>query len=252
MVRQIILMVMITMALSAIVPANAFTASDNSHWGPLLNVAFENNDLEMAVLILINDNNIPVSDTILKAMDMGFGYTRIIDALVDTNLSCEQVIIEALQNNLPPKAIFNSDKICGNEYGYTPDSILRFLVQELRFLKAEEEDLGEKNENTPIKQKNLEIILRVCKSMMDDKDYTKYDIMFNLCQASASNKTIVEVSERFDVSTAITFKACPRHAEYGHAHISHELPGEAHIVIGVDHLTIDDNAGKGVISPKRP
>jgi hypothetical protein len=51
---------------------------------------------------------------------------------------------------------------------------------------------------------------------------------------------------------ATALKACPKHAEYGHAYISHELPQEAHIVIGVDHKTLDDSAGRGIISPKTP
>ncbi len=238
----------------AVASVNVLDAADDSHWEPLLDVVFEKNDLEMAVLVLINDNNIPVSDIIVKAREMGFGYTRIADAMVETKLSCEQVIIELLLYGFPPKAIFNSDKICGDEYGYTPDSILRLLVKKLRFVKTEDEELGKKDKNVTIKKKNLEIILAVCKSMMRDKDFTKYAVMLNLCQASASNETITEASERFDVSTAITIKACPRHAEYGHAYISHALPEQAHIVIGVDHLTIDGNAGKGVgvISPKRP
>jgi hypothetical protein len=238
------------MGLSIMVSANAFATVDD--WQPLLDIAFEQNDLEMAVLVLTNDNNVPISDIIVKASEKGFGYTRIVDALVETKLSCEQVIIEALQNNVPPRAIFNSDKICGEAYGYTPDSILRFLVKKLRFLKAEEETSGQKDENFEIRQKNLKILLAVCKSMLADKSYTKFDVMVNLCQASASNETIAEATEKLDVSTATTFKACPRHAEYGHAYISHELPEEAHIVIGVDHLTIDDNGGRGVISPKRP
>lgn len=250
MVRYLISALMLTTAL--MVPMNTFAVDDGAPWQPLLDIAFEKNDLEMAVLILINDNNIPVSDTILKAREMGFGYTRIVDALVDTNLSCEQVIIEVLQNNLPPKAIFNSDKICGDEYDYTPESILRFLVKRLRFIKIEEEELGEKEENAKIKQKNLEVILAVCKSMMNDKDYTKFDVIHNLCEAGASNETVSKASDRFDVPTATTLRACKRHAEYGHAYIRSEDPENAHIVVGVDHLTIDDNAGRGVISPKRP
>ncbi len=254
MARQISLRRVLFFALIAIVlvPMRVSDAAGDAHWQPLLDAVFETNNLEMAILILVNDNNVPVSDIIAKSREMGFGNTRIANALVDTKLSCEQVIIEALQNNMPAHAIFNSDKICGDEYGYTPDAILRFLVEKLRFIKMAEEDLGKKEENTEIKQKNLKILLAVCKSMMASKDYTKYDIMYNLCQADASNKTISEAAERFDVSTAIIFKACPRHAEYGHAYISHELPEEAHIIIGVDHLTIDDNAGRGVISPKRP
>ncbi|MCD6584129.1 MAG: hypothetical protein J7K96_00025 [Desulfobacteraceae bacterium] len=252
MFRQFYLMMIFSILFSCMVPVNVLAAADDSHWTPLLDAVFETNNLEMAVLILVNDNNIPVSDIIVKAREMGFGNTRIANALVDSKLSCKQVIIEVLQNKMPPKAIFNSDKICGEEYGHTPESILRLLVKELRFINMEEEDLGKKEKNTKIKQKNLKILLAVCKSMMAGKNYTKYDIMYHLCLADASNETISEAAKRFDVPTATTFKACPRHAEYGHAYISHELPEEAHIIIGVDHLTIDDNSGKGVISPKRP
>ncbi len=252
MFRRFYLLMIFSMTFSCLGPVNAFATSGVSPWAPLLDAAFEQNDLEMAVLVLVNNNHVPVSNVIEKAREKGFGNTRIIDALVDTELTCEQVIIEALQNNLPPIAIFNSDKICGDEYGYTPDSILRLLVKELRFIKTEKEELGEKEENAKIKQKNLEVILVVCKSMMDDKDYTKFDVIHTLCEAGANNETVTEASERFDVPTATALKACPRHAEYGHAYISHELPQEAHIVIGVDHLTIDANGGNGVISPKRP
>ena len=82
--------------------------------------------------------------------------------------------------------------------------------------------------------------------MIDDEDYTKYDIMYNLCVAEASNETISAASERLDVLMATTLKACPQHAKYGHAYISHELPQGAYIVIGEDHITQDDNAGRGV------
>ena len=255
MLRQIILIIMITVAVSTMVPANAFAASDDSQWQPLLDVAFEQNSLEMAVLILINDNNVPVSATIKKAGEMGFGYTRIVDALIETKLSCEQVIIEALQNNVSPRAIFNSDKICGDEYGYTPDSILRLLVKKFQFLKEEEEGRGGKNKNLEIKRKNLEIILAVCKSLIDDEGLSQYAVIKNLCDASANSETIYAASKRLNVPMATTLKACPQHAEFGHAYISHELPQEAHIIIGVDHLTINDDAGGGagqIITPVPP
>ena len=130
--------------------------------------------------------------------------------------------------------------------------ILQFLVKELRFMALSEEKRGQEDENLKRKKENIEIIIRVCKSMMDDKDYTQYDIMYNLCLAEASSELVAEAAERFDVPPATTFKACPKHAEYGHAYISHELPQEAYIIIGVDHITLDDDAGRGVISPKKP
>lgn len=247
MTRRIILLltVLLAIAFSTVMSLNAFAAAGESHWAPLLDAAFKYNDLEAAVSILVNDNNVPVSDIIVKARAMGFDYTRIADALVDTELSCEQVIIEALQNNIPPEAIFNSKKICGAEYGYTPEKILKFLVKELGWIETQE-DQPEKNMQHP------EIIIATCKSMIDDKGYTQYDVMVNLCLAEANNKLISMVSKRFDVPQATTFKACPKHAEYGRAYISRELPQQAHIVVGVDHLTIDDDSGRGVISPSKP
>ncbi|MFZ2631256.1 MAG: hypothetical protein WA081_08630 [Desulfosalsimonadaceae bacterium] len=224
---------------------NAFAADGDSRWAPLLNAAFKYNDLETAVTILVNDKNVPVSDIIVKARTMGFDDTRIADALVGTKLSCEQVIIEVLQNNVPPEAIFNSQKICGTEYGYTPEKILRFLVKEFRWVGTEE--------RRPEKyMQHLEIIIEICKSMMGDKGYSQYDVMYNLCLAEADRELISEVSKRLDVPQATTFKACPKHAEYGRAYISHELPQQAHIVIGVDHLTIDDDSGRGIISSSEP
>ena len=143
MARNIILAVMLLTASPAVLPANAFAAAENAHWGPLLDVTFEKNDLGMAVLILINDNNIPVSDVIQKARRMGFGYTRIVDALLDTKLSCEQVMVDALQNNVPPTALFDSAKI-RDDYDYTPERILKFLVKELRFMRLTEKTPGGK------------------------------------------------------------------------------------------------------------
>ena len=130
---------MFSSALSAIVfiimiTVNASAVSEDSHWASLLDIAFEQNDLEMAVLILVNDNNVPAGDIIVKAEEMGFGYIRIVDALIDTKLSCEQVMVEALQSNVPPKTIFDSEKIT-DDYEYTPELILRFLVKELMFTK---------------------------------------------------------------------------------------------------------------------
>ena len=249
MFRRFFSIIIYIIVLSIMVSANAFTAEDD--WQPLLDVAFEQNDLEMAVLLLTNDNNVPVSDIIVKARAMGFGYTRIVDALVDTKLSCEQVMVAALLSNMPPKALFGSKKI-KNDYEYTPELILSFLVKELMFMERAEEHLGEKDENLETKLKNLEIIIRVCKSMLDDEAYSQYDVMFSLCQAEASNVLITETANELGVPQATTFKACPKHAEYGQAYISHNLPQKAYIVIGVDHLTIDDKTGKGVISPMRP
>jgi len=249
MFRRYFLMMIFAMVLSAMTSANAFAAVDD--WQPLLDVAFEQNDLEMAVLILVNDNNVPVSDIIVKAREMGFGYTRIVDALVDTKLSCEQVMVDALMNNVPPTALFDSEKI-SDDYDYTPELILRLLVKDLMFMELVEEHLGEQDENLETKKENLKIMIRVCKSMMDDEDFSQYEIMLNLCQAEASKVLIAETAEEFDVPPATTFKACPKHAEYGHAYISHDLPQEAYIIIGVDHQTLDDTAGRGVISPMRP
>jgi hypothetical protein len=156
------------MAFSFIISSNIFAAVDN--WEPLLDVAFEQNDIEMAVLVLVNDNNVPVSDIITKARNIGFGYTRIFDALVDTKLSCEQIIIEALKNNVPPKAVFDSEKV-RDDYSYTPETILRLVVKELRFMSLGEESLGEKDQNLSTRNANLTVIHHVCKSMMDYKDY---------------------------------------------------------------------------------
>ena len=247
MIRRVILLSMLLtiVAFSALTTLNVFAAEGDSRWAPLLNAAFEHNDLETAVSILVSDKNVPVSDIIVKARTMGFDDTRIADALVGTKLSCEQVIIEVLQNNVPPKAIFNSKKICGAEYGYTPDLMLRFLVKELGWVATEKKRPDKYNQN-------LEIIIDTCKSMMNDKGYTQYEIMYNLCLAEAGTELISEVSKRFDVPQATTLKACPKHAEYGRAYISHELPQQAHIVVGVDHLTINDDAGRETISPSEP
>lgn len=218
-----------------------------------IDTVFEKNDLEMAVLILINENNIPVSDVIAHAREKRFGFSRIIDALIDTNRSVEEVMIAALLNGAPPKALFESEKI-SDDYEYTPELILAFLVAELRFMTREEEERGEEDYNRDTRDTNIETILRVCKSMMDDLDFSPLEIMSILCAAEAGNMLIAEAAERFDVPPAVTFRACPRHAEYGHAYISRELPQKAYIVIGVDHMTFDDepSKGKGVISPKLP
>jgi hypothetical protein len=249
--RAVLLTGLLAIAVCAMISLNAFAAAGESRWAPLLDAAFKYNDLEKAVLYLVNDKNVPVSDIIVKARAMGFDDTRIVDALIDTELSCEQVIIETLQNNVPPPALFNSKKI-SDDYHYTPELILKFLVKELRFMDMAEEQLGQEGRNADTKQKNLEIIIKVCQSMMDDKDFTQFDIMSHLCGAEANKELISEVSKRLDVPQATVFKACPRHAEYGRAYINHEMPEQAHIVVGVDHLTIDDDSGRGVISPSKP
>ena len=234
-------------------PATGADSAADSPFKSYIDTVFESNDLEMAALILINENNIPVSDVIGKARETGYGFTRIIDALIDTKLSCEEVIIAALLNGAPPKALFDSKKI-SDDYDYTPERILEFLVAELRFMTRNEEERGQQDYNLDTRNANVEIIIRICKSMMEDKDFSQLDVMSVLCRAEAGDFIIAEVAKRFDVSAAVTFKACPSHAEYGHAYISKELPHEAYYVIGVDHMTIDDDAGKGkgVISPKTP
>ena len=237
--------------LTVIIPINGITATSGADWEPLIDIAFERNDLEMAVLILVNDNNVPTSDIIVKARSLGYGYTRIIDSLIDTKLSCEQVMMDALRNDVPAAALFDSEKI-RDDYDYTPELILKFFLRELRFMKLGEEELGEKEENQDIQNENMDLIIRICKSLMDDEDFSEFDVMFHLCQAEASNVLVAETADRLDISLATTLKACPKHAEYGHAYISHDLPQEAYIIIGVDHLTLDDNAGRGVISPIRP
>jgi hypothetical protein len=111
MIRRIIFLTFFfAVVYDTMLPLNAFAVADDSQWAPLLDAVFKHNDLEPAVSILVNDKNVPVSDIIVKARAMGFDYTRIANALVDTELSCEQVIIEALLNNIPPEAIFNSKK----------------------------------------------------------------------------------------------------------------------------------------------
>jgi hypothetical protein len=237
----------------AAMSATGASAAADPSFTEYTEVVFENNDLEMAALILINEKNLPVSDVIAKARDMGFGFTRIIDALIDTSLTCEEVMIAALLNGAPPTALFDSKKI-SDDYDYTPELILEFLVRELRFMVRNEEERGEEDYNLDARNANMEVILRVCRSMMDEKDFSQFDIISILCGAEAGNALIAAAAERFDVPPAVTFKACPRHAEYGHAYISRELPREAYYVIGVDHMTIDDDAGKraGIISPMTP
>lgn len=239
--------------LLAFVPATGAAPVADAPFQTYIDTVFEQNDLEMAVLILINENDIPVSDVIAHAREMRFGFPRIIDALIETNLSVEEAMIAALRNGAPPTALFDSEKI-SDDYEYTPELILAFLVAELRFMTREEEERGEEDYNQDTRDTNIEVILRVCKSMMDDLDYSPLEIMSILCEAEAGNILIAEAAERFDVPPAVTFRACPRHAEYGHAYISRELPQPAYIVIGVDHMTLDDNAGRrnGVISPKLP
>ena len=226
-------------------------AADASRWAPLIDVVFDNYDLEPAVLTLINDNNVPVSNVIQKARDEGFADMRIVDALIETKLSCEQVMIKALRNGVPPSALFDSAKI-RDDYGYTPEKILRFLVGELRFMERAEQKSGEKAHKLDTKAVNIDLVLSVCESLIRDEDFSQYNVMYHLCRAEASGDLIVAASERFDVPPATTIKACPKHAEYGQAYISHSLPQEAHIIIGVDHKTLDDSAGRGVISPKTP
>ncbi|MBC2717945.1 MAG: hypothetical protein HF978_21805 [Desulfobacteraceae bacterium] len=243
MVRQIILTLMVTIALSTMVWVNAFAAANEISGEAFIDAVFENNNLDMAAKILVDDN-VPTSAIIKKAKSLGYANIKIVDALADTKLSHEQVIISALRNRIPADAIFNSTKICGPG-GYTPDSILRFLVE---------------------KELSLVIIIATCKSMINQGS-TKYNVIYNLCMTDADTLTIEEVSTQLDVPPATTLKACPRHAEYGHAYISHDLPQEAHIITGVSHLTLDDNTVRGfisdddaggvgaegdIISPKRP
>lgn len=239
--------------LLAYLAAPGIAAETETSFEAFMDAVFEKNDLEMAVKVLVKDNNIPISDVIAKSKRAGYGFTRIIDALIDAGLPCEQVIIEALQNGAPPTALFDSKKI-SDDNDYTPDKILKFLVKQLEFMERSEAEQGEKDYNNKTREANSDIILRVCKSMMDDKDFSQFDVVTLLCEAEASDQLLAEVTSRFDVPPAVTFKACPRHAQFGHAYISHDLPQKAYIVIGVDHQTLDDNAGRGngVISPKTP
>ena len=253
MIRSTTVMALLFIAITLITSPDILAGTGDSAWEPLIEIAFEQNTLEMAVLLLINDNNVPVSDVIQKARENGFGYTRIVDALIDSKLSSEQVIMDALRNNVPPSALLNSETI-REDYDYTPEQILRLLVKELMFMEMTEEYLGEKDENRETKKRNTEIIIKFCNALIDDEGFSQFDVMFNLCQAEAGNTLIAETADQLDISLATTLKACPKHAEYGQAYISHDLPQEAYIIIGVDHQTLDDNAGRGpnVISPKRP
>ena len=72
-------------------------------------------------IVLFEGENI-----IVKARDNGFGYTRIVDALIETKLSCEQVMVDSLLNDVPPTALFDSDTI-RDDYDYTPD-LIRFSL----------------------------------------------------------------------------------------------------------------------------
>jgi hypothetical protein len=237
----------------ALMPAMAAGTATDPSFAEYMETVYENNELEMAVLILVNENDIPVSDVIAKARERGYGFTRVVDALMDTKLSPEEVIIAVLLNGAPPAALFDSKKI-RDDHDYTPERILEFLVGELRFMTRVEEELGEEDRNLDTRDLNIEAIIRVCDAMMADEDFSEFDIMSILCRADAGDVLIAKVAERFDVPPAVIFLACPRHAEYGHAYISKELPHKAYYVIGVDHMTIDDDAGKGegVISPMRP
>lgn len=253
MTKYTMLPALICLFLLSFSPAWGAETPPDPSFGAFIDTVFEKNDLEMAVKILIQDSHIPISDVIKKAMKAGYGFTRIIDALIDAGLPCEQVMIEALQNGAPPTALFDSKKI-SDDNDYKPDKILKFLVKQLEFMERTEAEQGKKDYNSKTREANSDIILRVCKSMMDDKDFSQFDVVTLLCEAEASDQLLAEVADRFDVPPAVTFKACPRHAQFGHAYISHDLPQKAYIVIGVDHQTLDDNAGlgNGVISPKSP
>jgi hypothetical protein len=236
-----------------VVSAQGAAPAADASFAEYIGLVFEKNSLEMAVTILINDKNFPVSDVITKAREKGYGFTPIIEALIDTNLSCEEVMVAAVLNNAPPAALFESKKI-RDEYQYTPEKILKFLVKELSFMEKSEAELGQKDYNKETQKANLEIMLRACKSMMEEKKYSQLEVMTYLCEADASDELMAAVIQRFDVPQSIAVKACPSHAEFGQAYISRELPQEAYIVIGVDHQTLDDHAGRGngVISPSQP
>lgn len=226
MVRRIILPVIFFLTCMNILPAIVY-ADTVPYSEVFIDTAMKNNDLDMAVKILVNEDIQPPV-IINKARTMGYGFIQIIDALAKTELTDEQVITVALQNNIPSDAIFKSNEISGSGR-YTPDSILRFAVE---------------------KKLSLESIINISKGMAS-QGYTKYDIMFNLCEAEANNETIAEVSRQLEVPPAITLKACPKHAEYGQAFTRHALPQQAHIVVGVGHITSDDSTRK-VLSPKSP
>jgi len=235
------------------IPAHGAAPAADPSFAEYIGLVFEKNSLEMSVTILINDKNFPVSDVINKAREKGYGFTPIIDALIDTKLSCEEVMLAAVLNNAPPAALFDSKKI-SDEYHYTPDKVLKFLVKELSFMEKNEEELGQKDYNQETKRANLEIMIRVCKSMLEEKKYSQLEVMTYLCEADASDELIAAVIKRFEVPQSIAVKACARNAQFGQAFISRELPQEAYIVIGVDHQTISDDAGRGngVISPSQP
>ncbi|MCU0598391.1 MAG: hypothetical protein MUE70_03910 [Desulfobacterales bacterium] len=239
--------------LIAFIPAHGAAPAADSSFSEYIDLVFQKNSLEMAVAILINDKNFPVADVINKAREKGYGFTPVIEALIDTNLSCEDVMIAAVLNNAPPEALFDSKKI-SDEYHYTPEKILKFLVKELMFMERNEEELGQKDYNQETRKANIEIMLRVCKSMMEEKKFSQLEVMTFLCEADASDELMAAVIQRFDVPQSIAVKACPSHAEFGQVYISRELPQEAYIVIGVDHQTLSDDAGRGngVISPSQP
>lgn len=239
--------------LIAFIPAHGAAPAADSSFSEYIDLVFEKNALEMAVTILINDKKFPVSDVINKAREKGYGFTPIIEALIDTNLSCEEVMVAAVLNNAPPAALFDSKKI-SDEYHYTPEKILKFLVKELSFMEKNEEELGQQDYNQETQKANIEIMIRVCKSMMEEKKFSSLEVMTFLCEADASDELMAAVIKRFDVPQSIAIKACPSHAEFGQVYISHELPQEAYIVIGVDHQTLSDDSarGNGVISPSQP
>ena len=220
--------VFFSVVISIMMTAGAFAVDQDAARDSLIDATFENNDLNMAVQILVHEK-VPVADIIKSAQTMGFGNIKIVDALLDTALSCEDVILASLKNNVPSNVILNSTRICGPEYGYTPESVLQLLVE---------------------KKISTDIIVQTCQSMISQGS-TKYDIILNIYQANADNQTIINIANQLNVPAAVVSDICPEC--YGFGKKSKSVPRSGAHVIGKDRISNGTtDTGRGPISPYKP
>jgi len=193
--------------------------------------AFDKYSLQSAVQMLV-EKNLPVQVIIEGAQKAGHRGGRITDALFQSSLPTDQVIINAMQSHMSPTQVLRSLA----DAGVSSETVLKLLIQN---------------------KLDTNRILSTCRYMLDQEKYTKAELVKALAKAGAERPTFIKAERRFDIPPAITVEVYEKvHGEpgqFGHVYTRHSLPQPARIAVGVARIHNSDAfKGRDVVSPKAP
>ena len=227
--------IVLCLLMSVVVFNAAFAAAEEERGADydeaFVGAAFDKYSLQSAVQVLV-EKRLPVPVIIEQAQRAGHRDGRITGALLQSNLSTDQVIINAMQSHMAPRQVLKSL----DDAGVSPEQVLELLIEN---------------------KLDMNRVFSTCRYMLESTEYTKAELVEALAKAGADRPIFIKAERRFDIPPAITVEVYEKvhgePAKFGHVYTRHSLPQPARIAVGVARIHNSDAfKGRDVISPKSP